>query len=288
MDRLRLHEKKVERFYSTGAKKRKPDYFKTIQRDDGFLSFGYWKNGREPYLEATRRLLDYVIRNSKIRKPSRVLNVACGYGTETFAYHNIFKPEMIYGLDITKVHIDYANSKAKALGVDRKIRFKQGDACNLEFPEESFSHIIGIEGPAHFNTRERFFMAASRVLEKRGELLLTDIILGPKFSRKNIFHRAAVRFVAKWWVCPKANWTKEKEYIRQLKRSGFKVEFFRKIGNKVFPGYARNGFTGRTFRIRIKQRGFFATLGLTAISAMLGFLYNRGYMEYVYMKARKC
>ena len=90
-----MHEKKVERFYSTGSKKRKPDYLNFKQYDDGFLSFGYWKNGRESYLKATRRLLDYVIKNSGIQKPKNMLNVACGYGTETFAYFKKFKPKFI-------------------------------------------------------------------------------------------------------------------------------------------------------------------------------------------------
>jgi ubiquinone/menaquinone biosynthesis C-methylase UbiE len=283
-----LHEKKVEKFYSTGSKRRKPDYFKIKQFDDGFLSFGYWKSGRESYLKATRRLLDFVIKNSGVKKPKKILNVACGYGTETFAYYNVFKPKMICGVDITKVHMDYANNRAKAMGVDRSIVFKHGDACRLDFPVESFSHVIGVEGPAHFNTREKFFRAANKVLEKKGELLLTDIILGPKFSRRKLFHRAVVRFVAKYWVCPRANWTKENEYIAQLKKAGFDIKFFKKIGKKVFPGYARNGFTWRTFRIRLSQRGFFATFGLTFISYMLGFLYKRGYMEYVYVKAQKC
>ena len=195
-----MHEKKVEKFYSTGSKRRKPDFVHVKQFDDGFLSFGYWKRGTEPYFKATRRLLDYVIKNSGIKNPSRILNVACGYGTETFAYFRKFRPKFIQGLDITKVHTVYANNKAKVMGLADRIRFKHGDACRLDFPEGSFSHVIGVEGPAHFNTREKFFAAANKVLEKDGELLLTDIILGPKFNRKKMFHRAAVRFVAKWWV----------------------------------------------------------------------------------------
>lgn len=283
-----MHEKKVEKFYSTGSKRRKPDYFKIKQFDDGFLSFGYWKSGRESYLRATRRLLDYVIINSGIKNPNRMLNVACGYGTETFAYFKKFKPKFIQGIDITKMHTIYANNKAKMLGLAKSVRFKHGDACKLDFPEKSFSHIIGVEGPAHFNTREEFFRAANRVLEDDGELLLTDIIVGPKFNKKNPIHNAVVKFVARTWVCPKANWTKEKEYIAQLKRAGFNIKFFKKIGKRVYPGYARNGFTLRTFRIRLKQRGFFATFALTFISLMLGVIYKTGYMEYIYVKAQKC
>ena len=101
--------------------------------------------------------------------------------------------------------MDYANNKAKCLKLDNKIKFLYGDACVLDFPEKSFSHVVGIEGPAHFYTRRKFFNAASRVLENDGELLLTDIILGNRFNKEKRFYRAALRLIAKWWVVPKSN-----------------------------------------------------------------------------------
>jgi ubiquinone/menaquinone biosynthesis C-methylase UbiE len=183
--------------------------------------------------------------------------------------------------------MDYANNKAKCLKVDSKIKFLYGDACVLDFPEKSFSHVVGIEGPVHFYTRRKFFNAASRVLENDGELLLTDIILGNRFNKEKRFYRAALRLIAKWWVVPTSNCVSENTYKEQLEEAGLKTIQLKRIGGKVFPGYARNSFTCRTFRTRLSQRGFFATIGLTWISLLLGWLYKKGWMDYIFIKAKK-
>jgi ubiquinone/menaquinone biosynthesis C-methylase UbiE len=284
---IKNHEKKIEKFYSTGSRKRKCDYINLRQHDEGFLSFGYWEADTKTYLDATKNLLHFFIKNSGIQNPIRMLNVACGYGTETFAHYDNFKPAEIIGLDITKVHMDYANNRAKCLKLDNKIKFAHGNACDLDFPESSFSHVVGIEGPVHFNTRLKFFKAASKVLNNGGELLLTDIILGRRINEENRFYRAAVRLIAKWWVVPKSNCVDESTYKQQLEEAGLKMILLKRIGEKVFPGYAKNGFTLRTLRIRLSQRGFFATIGLTWISWLLGWLYKRGCMEYIFIRAQK-
>lgn len=257
------------------------------QHDEGFLSFGYWNEDTKTYLDATNNLLNFFIENCGIKNPIRMLNVACGYGTETFAHYENFKPKEIIGLDITKVHMDYANNHAEFFKLDNKIKFSYGNACVLDFPEKSFSHVVGIEGPVHFNTRRKFFKASSKVLENDGELLLTDIILGNRFNKEKRFNRVAVRLIAKWWVVPKSNFVDENTYKEQLEEAGLKTIFLKRIGGKVFPGYARNGFTARTLRTRLSQRGFFATIGLTWISWLLGWLYKKGYMDYIFIKAQK-
>lgn len=285
---IKNHEKIVEKFYSTGSKKRRCDYTHLKQHDDGFLSFGYWNKDTKAYLDASNNLLHFFIENCGIQSPVRMLNVACGYGTETFAYYENFQPKEILGLDITRMHTDYANNKARCLKLDDKIKFLHADACTLDYPEKSFTHVLGIEGPAHFNTRRKFFQAASRVMEKGGELVLTDIILGKRFNEKKRLHKAAVRLIAKWWVVPRSNCVNENTYKKQLEEAGLQTIRLERIGKNVFPGYARNAFTVKTFRIRLSQRGFFATVGLTWISWLLGWLYRKGCMDYIFIKAQKC
>lgn len=93
--KIKNHEKIVERFYSTGSKRRHCDYTNLKQHDEGFLSFGYWNKDTKTYLDATKNLLNFFIDNCGIKNPTRMLNVACGYGTETFAYYKNFKPKEI-------------------------------------------------------------------------------------------------------------------------------------------------------------------------------------------------
>ena len=281
-------EKKVGRFYSTGLIRIKDmqKYSKSIQKEKGFLSFGYWNKCTKTYLDAATNLLQYFIENSDIKNATRILNVACGNGTEAFSYFYEFRPKAIDVVDITKLHVDYANHMAQKLKLDKEIKFYQCDACALNFPENAFSHIIGIEGPVHFNTRDKFFNSAKKILKKEGELLLTDIIIGEKFNKRNIFQEAIVELIRKKWVVPEANQVDEMMYKNQLKGAGFKVIFFKKIGKNVFPGYAKNSCSIKTIVNRILQRGFMATIGLTIISYALGYLYKKGLLEYIYVKAQ--
>lgn len=157
----------------------------------------------------------------------------------------------------------------------------------MDFPKNTFSHILGIEGIAHFNTRKRFFTAANKVLKKGGKIILTDLILGKKFSRKNIFSNSFLKFATKVWAGTKANWVNEENYKKQLENAGFKIVFFKKIGNKVYPGYAHHFSKIKTIKEEIKERGILPAIGLSIISMLLSFLYKKAWIEYIHIKAEK-
>jgi ubiquinone/menaquinone biosynthesis C-methylase UbiE len=281
-----IHEKKVERFYSSGSEITSRTYDGIKNKTWEFLSFGYWKDGTHTYLQAATNLLDYFLNKSGIRKPGKILSVACGYGTETFSCFSTFHPKHIYGIDITNKHVSYSNTKAKQLNLDDRISFRHGDACAVDFPSHSFSHVIGIEGPVHFKTRSKFFHESKRVLNDSGELILTDIILGRSLKSIGRINKRILRFIAKEWIVPDENWVDAAQYKKQLIGAGFSSVHIRKIGKFVFPGYARNAFTVNTIANRLRQRGIMITLGLTIISYMLGYLYKRHIIEYIFVKAR--
>ncbi|MCI0470639.1 MAG: methyltransferase domain-containing protein [Candidatus Aminicenantes bacterium] len=284
---LITHEKRVENFYSTGVDRKKIDPGKIDKIDRGFLSFGYWEKSTKSYLEAATNLIDFFIESSRIKKVDRILNVACGYGAETFVFYDRFAPESIEGIEITQLHVDIANRKAKELGLADKIHFKYGDACDLNYPVESFSCIFGIEGPAHFNPREKFFQAAYKVLRRKGELSITDIILGKKFNRDRKLQVLSLGLLAKLWVYPAANWVDEAGYKEKLKKIGWRSIELKSIGSKVFPGFAGNCFKLKTIRTRSAHRGLIATIGLNIISFMLSYFYKKGLIDYIFVKAQK-
>ncbi len=280
---MNSHESMVEYFYSHGPSIISDRYDTILQQTKEFLSFGYWEKGTKTYLQAAKNLLTFFIQNSKIEKATKILNVACGYGAETFVYYDIFKPELIEGVDITRKHVEYSNKKAHDLHLDKWIKFHHGDACAMEYPENSFSNIFAIEGPAHFRTREEFFSIASKILQKDGELLMTDIILGEKYNTAGSIKKRILSSCVKNWVIPEENIVNEDTYKMQMERAGLKLVFF----HKVFPGYALNALSLKTFFIRLSQRGWWTTWGLSFISFLLGVLYKTGMIEYIYVKGRK-
>ena len=198
------HERRVERVYTRGSRVNlKLSNPATLElHNGGYLSFGYWESPSDTYPDAARRLLDYFIDQGGIETAERVLNVACGFGTETFAFAERFTPQEIIGIDIARIHTDVASAIAARRGIGGRVRFVHGDAVSLEFPAESFSHILGIEGPAHFRTRERFFGSAHRVLKAGGELILTDVILGPGFPRRTVLQRLILSAARRAWMAP--------------------------------------------------------------------------------------
>ena len=275
---MKTHEEQVEDFYSHGAEKRKDEA-------DWFLSFGYRTSDSQQYYSAAIDLLDYVIKKAEIRDTKNILNVACGYGAETFRLYQKFHPELLYAIDITWPHIYFANQKAKSLGVN--IVFEKKDACKLDYPNETFSLVFGIEWPAHFNPRQQFLTEAYRVLKKWGELVLTDIVVQTEHFNRSVFKRLLAKIWSYAWKMPRVNRWWVEFYRKQLEDIGYVVDYIHPIGDKVFPGFAHNNLTRVSIKNAITTRWFFVGLGLTIISWLLKFSYTRGYIDYLCIKATK-
>lgn len=275
---LTSHGRGVQTFYSHGAEKR-------ALEAKGFLSFGYWKDDTKDYTEAAENLLQLLLDESGIEDPDVILNVACGNGIETAKIFDRLRPKRIHGVDITRTHIETSRRRAEQLGLADRLVFEHGDACRTRFADETFSHVIGIEGIAHFDTRERFFAEARRVLKPGGQLMLTDCILHR--LPPGMMDEVATRACSHFWHMPRANWVDIPEYTEQLERNGFRVEFVRSIGNRVYPGFAKFNVTASAIWNNIEVRGLPVGLGLAFICWLIGDVHRRGVSDYVLVKAYK-
>ena len=78
------------------------------------------------------------------RSPSRVLDLCCGTGD--LALHLCRRTNgsiEIVGLDFSAAMLDTARSKAERAGFSRSVRFVEGDAASMEYPDEYFD-VVGI------------------------------------------------------------------------------------------------------------------------------------------------
>ncbi len=281
------HEEAVDRFYASGIKRDWP-FVETLEdRFEGYLNFGYWGAGARNYLQAAKALIHLVVAESAIREPRRILNVCCGYGSETFQYYRALHPRSIVGVDITDVNIYYARKRAAALGLEPAVQFLRADAVALPFPDASFSAVIGIEGMTNMRTRERFLGEAFRLLEPGGTLALADVVLGSRYERAGRLAARLIRFAARQWHVPRENWVDRETYRDQLERSGFKVVKIRPMGASVFPGYARDRLSFATFHASVTGRGVGTAVGLTIISVLLGWLSKHDWIDYLLVTARR-
>ncbi|MCX6781858.1 MAG: methyltransferase domain-containing protein [Candidatus Magasanikbacteria bacterium] len=274
------HENKVERFYSHGSKIR-------ALEAGGYLSFGYWDKDTKEYFDAAENLVNFFLEEAKIENPENVLDVACGYSAESFRFFDAIKPKEMRCIDITQAHIDFAKKRAEQKHLEDKLKFEKKDACQTGYQNEFFSHIVGIEGPAHFNTRADFFKECYRVLKHKGKLMLTDITFDPVAAGKNYLVKKMTELGSQHWHMPKANWVNVDKYCEQLHQAGFKVEKCLRIGDKVFPAFARYNTRMKSMLRAVRTRGLPLGVGLSFISWLLGYGYRHGVIDYIFIKAEK-
>ena len=280
VNKMTSHEKKVEKFYSHGSD------IRSLQ-GGGFLSFGIWREDTADYQQAATDLLMMLLENEHPLNRGTILNVACGYGTETFEIYKRLSPENIIAIDITEAHINFARKRAEDQNLSQKIVFEKQDACILPYKSGSFSYVIGIEGPAHFNTREKFLRRSFDVLESGGVILLTDIIVNRGNAKRQPINFWIGRRAARLWHMPEANWMTIAEIVKLIESIGFRVDIARGMGNKVYPGFASNNTKMPSILNAIKTRGIFIGLGLTLISWLLGWAFRRGMIDYAFIRAVK-
>jgi cyclopropane fatty-acyl-phospholipid synthase-like methyltransferase len=274
------HEEKVERFYSHGAEFR-------AGQENGILSFGYWTEATADYRQATKDLLTLVLEWERPACRGTVLNVACGNGAETFRIWEALRPERIVAIDLTEAHVAHARNEAARMGLSDRIAFEKADACAFSHPPNRMSYVIGIEGPAHFNTRAVFLKKAYDLLEPNGVLLLTDVIMKGDVANRSLLNRMLAELCTRQWHMPKDNWSNVLDYRSLLTGIGFTVESLESIGQHVFPGFVRFNLRWSSLLNAVRTRGWRIGVGLTFISWLLGVAYRQGLCDYVYVRALK-
>ena len=272
---LGAHERKVENLYSGGIR----NY---VDFHSGYLNFGLWEEGIADYVKAAENLVHRMGTLLGLNENSRLLDVAPGMGTQDIYLSQNFSPLSIDGLDVTWGHIEHGRRRALEAKVEDRVQFHHGTAIELPFPEETFTHILSIEGPEHFDTREKFLHEARRVLQPGGVIAMADFIV--KKPPRNLFERFVAYSARRLWQVPRANVYPAEVYKRKMEEAGFESVEIQEIGASVIPGYYFEQMRPETIRAISNIRGY----SLARLSLLLDIAVYRGFMmgllEYVLVR----
>src|SRR4029434_3923913 len=215
------HERKVENLYSGGVE----NY---ADWHNGYLNFGLWENGIADYIKAAENLVHRMGSILGLNETSRLLDVAPGMGTQDIYTLNNCAPQSIDCLDVAWKHIEHGRRRSREAGAEDRVRFHHGTAIELPFPDASFTHVLSIEGPEHFDTREKFLHEARRVLQPGGVIAMADFIV--KNPPRNLLEKLVAEAARKLWQVPRANVYSSEVYHQKMQAAGFEKIEIEEIG----------------------------------------------------------
>jgi demethylmenaquinone methyltransferase/2-methoxy-6-polyprenyl-1,4-benzoquinol methylase len=179
--------------------------------------------------------------------PKTVLDLCCGTGdlAITISRMAAYQPD-IKGLDFTQAMLDIAEEKAKSLPASKKIRFIQGDASKMPFPDAYFDCIgisFGFRNLTYKNPLIKEHLAEIlRVLKPGGKFVIVESSQpGSKLIRK-LFRAYLLGFVKTAGILlsgkkgaysylaeSAAGFYTSEELVELLIKSGFKTVFYRPL-----------------------------------------------------------
>jgi len=108
---------------------------------------------------------------------SALLDLGSGLGGPARTLAELYGCDVV-GIDLTEEFCETANVMSSWLGLSGKVRFRQGDATDLPFPDDRFDAVMTIHVAMNIRAKDRLYVEARRVLKPGGRFAAYDVIQG--------------------------------------------------------------------------------------------------------------
>jgi microcystin synthetase protein McyJ len=199
-----------------------------------WLNLGYWKTART-YPDAAADLARKLADAAQLGPGDVVVDAGFGFGEQDLLWVRERDVARIIGVNVTDLHVQVAKQRVAARGLQDRIDLRLASATELPLEAGSVDKVVALESAFHFDTRERFFEEAARVLKPGGRIALADCMpfVGEKPSG------IANRWGWRRWGVPPANIYDREVYAQKLAAKGFTNVEVESIRHHVFPGMHR-------------------------------------------------
>ena len=120
-----------------------PEQFKAQQRQIWDNAAAGWQTWWETIERGAQSVSDKIVELAEIKPGDKVLDIATGIGEPAVTAARRVKPNgKVVATDISPQMLAIARARAKMLGLDGVMEFKEGDAEMLDFPKSSFNAVL--------------------------------------------------------------------------------------------------------------------------------------------------
>ena len=153
----------------------------------GTRHFGYYQPGTKwpfPINSALRRMEDHLFDSLELKPGAKVLDAGCGVGH--VAIHMARKGLQVYGIDVVKNHIQWAQREIRAYGFEKDVTVNLMDYHHLDgLDDGAFDGVYTMETLVHATDAEKVLGEFFRVIKPGGSVALyeydhSDINAPPK------------------------------------------------------------------------------------------------------------
>ncbi len=164
-------------------------------------------------LEATEQIAERL----SVTSGDHLLDVGSGIGGPARYMSDRFGCR-VTGIDLTDEFCTVARHLTQAMGLERQVRFEQGNALSMPFASETFGGAYSMNVSMNIEDKQAFYGEIFRVLKPGAWLVLSEISQGPG---------GEVTYPSPWALTAESSFLVTSEATRKgLEAAGFEIESF--------------------------------------------------------------
>ncbi|WP_130804001.1 SAM-dependent methyltransferase [Acinetobacter ihumii] len=247
------------------------------ERALAWTNLGDWQN-TDDYKTACQQLADHLAQAVQLNASDHVLDLGCGQGASLHHWLTHYQIQHLTGIEL---QADQVQRIRQQLG--QQVRVEQGSFLNLNAFNfrQSFDVALCIDAAYHSNL-QHFLNAVRAVLKSNGRVGFHYLMLSDQWQQLSALRKQKYRYLLKLADVELSHLNDCTTMTQHIKQQGFHQVQITDISASVLGGFA-DYIRSST----VQNNKDLAQIKIWATAKLCGYLYQKGVIRYVQIRASK-